>query len=193
MAAMAASIGINKSNFLIAVRHASTLIGYNCEMRGNEQVLEHLGTALKAELTAINQYFLHSKMCENWGYFRLAADYRKESIEEMVHAEKLMNRILFLDGTPNMTDLSPIRVGKNVKAQYDSDLQLELDAVHHLNAAIKLAMEVGDNASRALFEEILKDEEEHVDHLEGQLHAIEEMGLENYLAQQLHKGEDEKD
>ena len=77
-------------------------------MRGNEKVLEHLGIALKAELTAINQYFLHSKMCENWGYFRLAADYRKESIEEMIHAEKLMNRILFLDGTPNMTDLSPI-------------------------------------------------------------------------------------
>lgn len=93
-----------------------------------------------------------------------------------------------------MTDLSPIRVGKNVKAQYDSDLQLELDAVRHLNSAIKLAVEVGDNASRALFEEILKDEEEHVDHIEGQLHAIAEMGLENYLAQQLHKGEDgEKD
>jgi bacterioferritin len=163
-------------------------------MRGNDKVLEHLGVALKAELTAINQYFLHSKMCENWGYFRLAADYRKESIEEMVHAEKLMNRILFLDGTPNMTDLSPIHVGKNVKTQYESDLKLELDAVHHLNSAIKLAVEVGDNASRALFEEILKDEEEHVDHLEGQLHAIEEMGFENYLAQQLHKGEEnEKD
>ena len=162
-------------------------------MRGNDKVLEHLGIALKAELTAINQYFLHSKMCENWGYFRLAADYRKESIEEMVHAEKLMNRILFLDGTPNMTDLIPIHVGKNVMAQYQSDLQLELDAVRHLNSAIKLAVEVGDNASRALFEEILKDEEEHVDHLEGQLHAIGEMGLENYLAQQLHKGEEEKD
>jgi bacterioferritin len=99
-------------------------------MRGNDKVLEHLGIALKAELTAINQYFLHSKMCENWGYFRLAADYRKESIEEMVHAEKLMNRILFLDGAPNMTDLSPIHVGKNVRAQYENDLKLELDAVH---------------------------------------------------------------
>ena len=163
-------------------------------MRGNDKVLEHLSIALKAELTAINQYFLHSKMCENWGYFRLAADYRKESIEEMVHAEKLMNRILFLEGTPNMTDLGSIHVGKNVKAQYESDLQLELDAVKHLNSAIQLAVEVGDNASRALFEEILKDEEEHVDHLEGQLHAIEEMGLQNYLAQQLHRGEeDEKD
>src|ERR1700722_19464794 len=156
-------------------------------MRGNEKVLEHLSVALKAELTAINQYFLHSKMCENWGYMRLAAYYRKESIEEMVHAEKLMNRILFLDGTPNMTDLGSINIGKNVKGQLDNDLALELAAVHHLNTAIKQATEVGDNASRALFEEILKDEEEHVDYLEGQLHAIEEMGLQNYLAQQLHK------
>src|SRR5271154_6446217 len=95
-------------------------------MRGNEKVLEHLSIALKAELTAINQYFLHSKMCENWGYFRLAAHYRKESIEEMVHAEKLMNRILFLDGTPNMTNLGPIKIGKNVKAQLDNDLGQEL-------------------------------------------------------------------
>jgi bacterioferritin len=162
-------------------------------MRGNEKVLEHLSVALKAELTAINQYFLHSKMCENWGYMRLAAYYRKESIEEMVHAEKLMNRILFLDGTPNMTDLGSINIGKNVKAQFESDLKLELEAVHHLNAAIKLATEVGDNASRALFEEILREEEDHVDHLEGQLHAIEEIGLGNYLGQQLQNGGEEKD
>jgi len=162
-------------------------------MHGNEKVLEHLQTALKAELTAINQYFLHAKMNENWGYFRLAQHYRKESIEEMVHAEKLMNRILFLDGAPNMTDIGPIKVGTTVKAQLDSDMALELGAVKHLNAAIKDAREVGDNASRALFEEILVDEEEHVDYLEGQLHAIGQMGVENYLAQQLHKGEDEKD
>jgi len=163
-------------------------------MRGNDKVLDHLSTALKAELTAINQYFLHAKMCENWGYFRLAAYYRKESIEEMVHAEKLMNRILFLEGMPNMTDIGPIKIGKNVKAQFENDLALELDAVHHLNSAVKVAVEVGDNASRALFEDILKDEEEHVDYLEGQLHAIGEMGFENFLAQQLHKGEeDEKD
>jgi bacterioferritin len=160
-------------------------------MQGNPKVLEHLSVALKAELTAINQYFLHSKMCENWGYFHLAAHYRKESIEEMIHAEKLMNRILFLDGTPNMSDLGSINIGSNVKAQYESDLQLELDAVHHLNSAIRLATDVGDNASRALFEEILADEEEHVDYLEGQLHAIEEMGLPTYLGQQLHKGEEE--
>jgi bacterioferritin len=159
-------------------------------MRGNEKVLEHLGIALKAELTAINQYFLHAKMNENWGYFRLGQHYRKESIEEMVHAEKLMNRILFLDGTPNMTDLGPIKIGKNVKAQLENDLVLELDAVKHLNGAIKHATEAGDSASRALFEEILVDEEEHVDYLEGQLHAIGEMGLENYLSQQLHNGEE---
>src|SRR5579863_6035914 len=161
-------------------------------MQGNEKVIKALGESLKAELTAINQYFLHSKMCENWGYLRLAAYYRKESIEEMVHAEKLMNRILFLDGTPNMTEIGPIKVGTNVKAQFESDLALEMHAVKQLNEAIKFSREVGDNASRALFEDILRDEEEHVDHLEGQLHAIGEMGIENYLAQQLHKGE-EKD
>jgi bacterioferritin len=159
-------------------------------MRGNDKVLKDLSEALKAELTAINQYFLHGKMCDNWGYHRLGADYRKESIEEMVHAEKLIDRILFLDGTPNMTDIGSIHVGTNVKMQFESDLALEVHAVHHLNGAIKIATEVGDNASRALFEQILADEEEHVDHLEGQLHAIGEMGLENYLAQQLHKGED---
>jgi bacterioferritin len=161
-------------------------------MQGNPKILEFLNGALKAELTAINQYFLHAKMCENWGYFRLAQYYRKESIDEMVHAEKLMQRILFLDGGPNMTDIGRINIGKNVKAQFESDLELELDAVAHLNKAIKFAVEVGDNASRQLFEEILVDEEEHVDHLEGQLHAIGEVGLENYLAAQLHKGEEDE-
>jgi bacterioferritin len=162
-------------------------------MRGNDKVLQHLSEALKAELTAINQYFLHSKMCENWGYFRLGAYYRKESIEEMVHAEKLMDRILFLEGTPNMTDVGPINVGRNVKQQFENDLALELRAVKQLNEAIETSVKVSDNASRALFEDILKDEEHHVDYLEGQLHAIEEIGLDNFLAQQLHKGEDEKD
>jgi bacterioferritin len=160
-------------------------------MRGNDRVHKDLSEALKAELTAINQYFLHGKMCDNWGYFRLGAHYRKESIEEMVHAEKLMDRILFLDGTPNMTDIGKINIGSNVKAQFESDLALEIHAVKHLNEAIKIATEVGDNASRALFEEILGDEEEHVDYLESQLHAIGEIGLDNYLAQQLHKGDKE--
>lgn len=161
-------------------------------MRGHEQVLDHLGTALRAELTAINQYFLHSKMNENWGYFRLAAHYRKESIEEMVHAEKLMQRILFLEGLPNMTDIGPIKIGADVKAQLENDLAIELAAVEHLNRAIKDARDLGDNASRALFEEILTDEEEHVDYLEGQLYALAQMGMENYLAQQLHKGEEDE-
>src|SRR5215471_16089749 len=106
-------------------------------MRGNDKVLKCLGESLKAELTAINQYFLHAKMCENWGYYRLGAYYRKESIEEMVHAEKLMNRILFLEGTPNMTDIGPINIGKNVKAQFESDLALEIHASKHLNEAIQ--------------------------------------------------------
>jgi bacterioferritin len=160
-------------------------------MHGNEEVLKCLGESLKAELTAINQYFLHAKMCENWGYFRLAGYYRKESIEEMVHAEKLINRILFLEGTPNMSSIGPIRVGTNVKMQFESDLALEMDAVKQLNRAIQTSTAAGDNASRALFEDILRQEEDHVDYLEGQLHAIGEMGLDNYLAQQLHKGEKE--
>ena len=169
------------------------MLCYNPAMRGNDKVLKHLSESLKAELTAINQYFLHSKMCENWGYFRLGSYYRKESIEEMVHAEKLMDRILFLEGTPNMTDVGPINVGRNVKQQFENDLKLELAAVKQLNEAIETSVKVGDNASRALFEDILKDEEHHVDYLEGQLHAIEEIGLDNFLAQQLHKGEDEKE
>src|ERR1700741_2984124 len=152
-------------------------------MHGNDKVLKFLSEALRAELTAINQYFLHGKMCDNWGYFRLGADYRKESIEEMVHAEKLIDRIIFLEGTPNMSDIGKINVGANVKAMFESDLALEIHAVKHLNEAIRTSVELGDNASRALFEDILADEEEHVDHLEGQLHAIQETGIENYLAQ----------
>ena len=157
-------------------------------MKGSAKVIEELNKALREELTAINQYFLHAKMCESWGYQRLAEYNRKESISEMVHAEKLMDRILFLEGTPNMTDIGPIKVGANVKAQLESDLAVELDAVPRLNAAIKAATELGDNASRELFQQILIDEEEHVDHLEGQLHIIKEIGLENYLAQQIHAG-----
>ena len=156
-------------------------------MRGNDQIIKLLNDVLKAELTAINQYFLHAMMCKTWGYERLAAYNRNESIEEMKHAELLMDRILFLEGTPNMTDMFPIRVGKNVKAQLEADLALELDAVPRLNEAIKTASDVGDNASRELFQRILIDEEHHVDYLEGQLHVITEIGLENYLAQQIHK------
>ena len=154
-------------------------------MKGNAKVIEFLNQILKAELTAINQYFLHAEMCENWGYERLAKLIKKESIEEMTHAEKLMERILYLDGTPNMTDYFKINVGATVEAQLKNDLQLEYDAVKRLNEGIKLCVAAGDNGSRDLAQRILDDEEHHIDWLEGQLHAIAEMGIANYLAQQL--------
>ncbi|HTQ55933.1 MAG TPA: bacterioferritin [Bryobacteraceae bacterium] len=155
-------------------------------MRGHEHILKLLNEVLKAELTAINQYFLHAKMCENWGYQRLAALDRQESIEEMRHADILMQRILFLEGVPNMTELFPIKVGPDVKSQLENDLALELDAVPRLNEAIRIAAELGDNGSRELFKQILLDEEHHIDYLEGQLRIVEEIGIENYLAQQIH-------
>ena len=156
-------------------------------MKGSEKVLKCLNESLKAELTAINQYFLHSSMCKNWGYERMAKKQKEESIGEMKHAEALIDRMLFLEGSPNMTDLFPIRVGKNLKEQLQNDLKLELDAQKQLNDAVKAAVEAGDNASRDLFEAILKDEEEHIDYLEAQLHMIQEMGLELYLSQQMHE------
>ena len=159
-------------------------------MRGNDRVHKDLSEALKAELTAINQYFLHGKMCDNWGYFRLGAHYRKESIEEMQHAEKLLERILLLDGAPNMTDYFKINIGQTLKQQLENDLQLEYTAVKRLNDGIKASVAAGDNGSRELMEKILLDEEHHIDWLEGQLHAIEEMTYENYLAQQLHQPEE---
>src|SRR5581483_6241904 len=161
-------------------------------MKGDLKVIAFLNQVLKAELTAINQYFLHAEMCENWGYYRLANLVRKESIEEMTHAEKLMERILYLDGTPNMSDYFKINIGQNVKTQLQNDLQLEYDAVKRLNEGIRTCGTVGDNGSRELLEKILSDEEHHIDWLEGQLHAMGEMGVENYLAQQLHGDEKEK-
>ncbi len=155
-------------------------------MKGNPKVLKYLNEALKAELTAINQYFLHSSMCKNWGYERMAKKQREEAIGEMKHAELLMDRILFLEGTPNMTDMFPIKIGSDIKQQLENDLGLEMHAVPQLNGGIKTAVEVGDNASRELFEKILVDEESHVDWLEGQLGMIKEMGLELYLSQQMH-------
>ena len=154
-------------------------------MKGDPKVIAFLNQVLKAELTAINQYFLHAEMCDNWGYARLGKKVKKESIEEMVHAEKCMERILFLDGTPNMTDYFKINIGATVEEQFKNDLQLELDAVKRLNDGIKLCVAQGDNASRDLAEQILTDEEEHIDWLEAQLHAISEMGIGNYLAEQL--------
>lgn len=156
-------------------------------MKGDPKVIAVLNEVLKAELTAINQYFLHAEMCENWGYEKLAAHTRKESIEEMQHAEKLMERILYLDGTPNMSDYFKINIGPNVKAQIENDLDVEYTAVKRLNRGIALCVQIGDNGSRELLESILTDEEEHIDWLEAQLHAIGEMGIENYLAQHLHE------
>ena len=159
-------------------------------MKGDAKVIAILNEVLKAELTAINQYFLHAEMCENWGYEKLARHTRKESIEEMTHAEKLMERILLLDGAPNMTDYFKINIGQNVKQQFENDLNLELTAVKRLNEGIKSCVAAGDNASRDLLEKILIDEENHIDYLEAQLHAIKEMTYENYLAQQLGEGEE---
>ena len=158
-------------------------------MKGDPKVIAVLSEVLKAELTAINQYFLHAEMCENWGYEKLAKHTRSESIEEMQHAEKLIEHILYLDGTPNMSDYFKINIGPNVRAQLQNDVQVEYDAVKRLNKGIRTCVEAGDNGSRDLLEEILTDEEEHIDWLEAQLHAIDEMGIENYLAQQLHGGE----
>jgi bacterioferritin len=158
-------------------------------MKGDPKVIAFLNQVLKAELTAINQYFLHAEMCENWGYERLAKLIRKESIEEMVHAEKCIERILYLDGTPNMTDYFKINIGQTVEQQFKNDVQVEYDAVKRLNDGIKLCVAQGDNASRDLAEKILTDEEHHIDWLEAQLHAISEMGIANYLAQQLKEDE----
>jgi bacterioferritin len=158
-------------------------------MQGDAKIIALLNQVLKAELTAINQYFLHAEMCENWGYERLAKLIRKESIEEMTHAEKLMERILYLDGAPNMTDYFKINIGQNVEQQFKNDVQLEYDAVKRLNEGIQLANQKNDAGSRDLLESILSDEEHHIDWLEGQLHAIGEMGIQNYLAQQLKKEE----
>lgn len=159
-------------------------------MRGNDKVIAALNEGLKAELTAINQYFLHAEMFHNWGYERLYAYAKKEAIDEMKHAERLIERLLFLEGTPNMSDMFPIQVGANVQAQLENDLTLELDAVVRYNSQIKLCTEAGDNTSRELIEELLANEEEHVHWLEAQLHQIGEIGLDKYLAQQIRKKED---
>jgi bacterioferritin len=158
-------------------------------MQGNPKVIAALNEALKEELTAINQYFLHAEMCENWHYSKLGDFIRKQSIDEMKHAEQIIERILFLDGSPSMTELMQIKVGQNVKDQLESDLKLELGAVVQYNRAVALARDEGDNASRELFERLLKDEEEHVDWLEAQLHQIKEIGYERYLSQQIREEE----
>lgn len=155
-------------------------------MQGDPDVLETLNEILTAELTAINQYFIHAKMRENWGFDRLAAVARKESIEEMVDADKLIDRILYLDGTPNLQRYNPVRVGETVPEQLELELQTETEAIERYNRAVALAREKGDNGTRELLEGRLVDEEHHADWLETQLHLIATIGTDNYLAQQIH-------
>lgn len=157
-------------------------------MQGDPAIIEALNECLTSELTAINQYYVHYKMCENWGYHRMAAVKRKESIEEMKHADRIIERILFFDGIPNMQRLNPVMVGENVPEQHKLDLDLEYGNVERLNNAIQLCLDKRDAGTRELLEDILKDEEEAVDFLEAQLGLIEELGKERYLAEQLGEG-----
>ncbi len=159
-------------------------------MKGNPKVIAELNKALREELTAINQYFLHAEMCENWGYIRLSAYIKKQSIGEMKHAEVLMERILFLDGTPSMQPLE-LKVGGTVKDMIQSDLALEVAAVKQYNDAVHIATTEGDNGSRDLLVQLLKDEESHVDWLEAQVHQIKELGYERYLSQQMGEQKEE--
>ncbi len=155
-------------------------------MKGDPKVIEALNEVLTAELTAINQYFIHHKMCENWGYQRLSKKKKEESIDEMKHADSIIERILYFDGIPNMQRLHPIRVGENPIEQHKVDLAVETEAIDRLNKSIALCREKGDNGSRELLESILENEEESADWLEAQLHIVDEIGAECYLAEQIH-------
>ncbi|WP_433252136.1 bacterioferritin [Streptosporangium sp. CA-135522] len=151
-------------------------------MQGDKKIIELLNEQLTAELTAINQYFLHAKMQENWGYTKLAKYTREESIDEMRHAEKLTDRILFLEGLPNYQKLGILHIGQTVREQLRADLDVELEVVTRLRPAIVLMREKGDHTSARLFEEILEDEEHHIDYLETELGLIESLGEQLYLA-----------
>lgn len=154
-------------------------------MKGNPQIIERLNARLSEELAAINQYIVHAEMCENWGYGRLHEADQKRSIDEMRHAEKLIARIIFLEGQPIVSNLAAIHIGAEVEKQHRYDLESELMAVKMYNEDIRFAIEVGDGGTRELLEDILEDEEEHVDWLEAQLDQISQMGIQNYLAQQV--------
>jgi bacterioferritin len=160
-------------------------------MRGNDRVIEQLNGALKAELTTISQYIVHAEMCHNWGYHSLGGYIMKQAVGEMKHAEGLIERILFLDGTPKVDIMLGPKIGANVKAQLENDLQGELDAIKQYNAAAQVCVEAADNGSRELFERMVKDEEEHADFLEAQLFMIGEIGIENYLAQKMNESKEE--
>lgn len=154
-------------------------------MKGNEKIIELLNEVLTSELTAINQYFIHAKMLKNQGYQKLAAHKHKESLEEMRHADEVIDRILYLEGIPNMQRLNPVRVGENAVEMHEVDLMLENDAVDRLARGIALATQLGDHGSRLLLERILANEEEAIDWLETHLGMIRDLGRENYLAQMI--------
>ncbi len=154
-------------------------------MKGQPQVLDQLNLMLKEELTAINQYMLHAEMCENWGFHRLSKAVKAQAMGEMKHAEKLMERILFLDGMPQMQELMKLNIGKDVPQQIANDLALEQSAVASYNKAIAVCREAGDNNTADMLVEILADEEEHIDFLETQRDLIAQVGIQNYLARQM--------
>ena len=154
-------------------------------MQGNARVIELLNDVLTAELTAINQYFLHGKLCANWGYQRLAEYDRDESIDEMKHAERITDRIIYLEGFPNYQRYFPLRIGETVPEQFEADLALEVEAIARLNKGIELAVAKSDNGTRELLADILVEEEDHADWLETQLTLVEQLGEAHYLAQQI--------
>jgi bacterioferritin len=154
-------------------------------MKGNEKILETLNILLADELTAINQYMVQSEMCADWGYQRLHESIEKRAIDEMKHAEKLIGRILFLEGHPVVSNLNKINIGRTVDTHHKNDHEAEEMAIKAYNDGIRLAVEVGDNGTRDLLEEILEDEEEHIDWIESQLDQIDQMGLQVYLGMQL--------
>jgi bacterioferritin len=155
-------------------------------VQGDPAVLELLNDVLTSELTSVNQYFVHAKLCEHWGYDRLAEKIRAESIEEMKHVEELADRILYLEGMPNFQRLFSVRVGETVPEQFQLDLETERESITQLNDGIATCVRLGDNGSRELLAGMLVDEEEHADWLETQLEAIRQVGVENYLTEQLH-------
>ena len=154
-------------------------------MKGDAGIVEKLNELLSAELTAINQYYLHYRMCENWGYERLAKRKREESMGEMKDADRLIERVLYLDGLPNMQRMNPVRVGEDPIEQHRLDLAAELESIRRLNEAITLCRDRGDNGTRHMLEEILEGAEESAEWLQAQLHVVDEIGKERYLAEQL--------